>query len=116
MKVLLITALFCFTAFALQAQDLHQWYERNNLGVEFNPDQSKVLIVGYDRVTLWDTSTGQVMKSIPMTFDGQPIAPNDFKFIDAAPDLSEFIFQVKNSYRRFMMDIEDIELFPDFQD
>ena len=115
MRAILFFALGLIVS-SLQAQDLHQWYERNNLGIEFNSDQSQVLIVGHDRVTLWDTSTEQVVKSFPLTFDGQPIAFNDFKFIDAAPDLSEFVFQVKNSYRRFKMDIGDIELFPDFQD
>ena len=96
-------------------EDLHQWYESNDLGIDFNQDQSQVLVVGFDRATLWNTADGTLVKSMPLTFNGEPIAPGTFTYIDAAPDLSEFLFEVNNSYRRFKLDIEDVDLFPDFQ-
>lgn len=95
---------------------LHQWYEKNNLGVDFNLDQSKALIVGADRVTLWDTTNGQLLQSSPMPmYDGKTMKVSDFEYIDASPDLSEFLYKYKGTYQRYLMDIEDRDLFPDFQ-
>lgn len=115
--LLLIFGILCFNTSIAQSDELHPWYETNNLGVEFNKDQSQVLIVGYDVVTLWNTADATLIKSMKMPlFNGTtPIKKDDFTFIDAAPDLSEFIYKTAGTYQRFMMDIEGVDFFPDFQ-
>lgn len=112
--LLLITL---FTVNSNAQSELHQWYERNNLGISFNEDRSKVLIVGYDRITLWNTADGKLIQSSPMPLkDGKVVQDNSFEFIGASPDLSEFVYIANGSYQRYMLDIEDVDLFPDFQD
>lgn len=103
---------------SITAQELHDWQPYVNFGIEFNEDHSKVLIVSTDRVSLWNTEDATLIRSMDMPdFDGKPISIDNFKFIDAAPDLSEFVYQIDGSkYRRYMLDIEDNDLFPDFQD
>jgi len=105
-----------FASTTIAQNELHQWYERNNLGITFNPDRSKVLIVGFDRITLWNTADGKLIQSAPLPpFEGKAVVDSEFEFIGAAPDLSEFVYIANGSYQRYMMDIEDIDMFPDFQ-
>ncbi|MEM1003262.1 MAG: hypothetical protein AAGH46_11500, partial [Bacteroidota bacterium] len=99
------------------AQELHPWYEKNNLGIAFNEDQSEVLVVAHDRVSLWNTADASLIQSSPIPdHKGEAVTSEQFKFIDASPDLSEFVYKVRGTYQRYLMDIEDIDLFPDFQD
>lgn len=108
--------LILLTSSVIAQNDLHQWYERNNLGITFNEDRSNVLIVGFDRITLWNTADGKLLQSAPLPpQDGKVIVDSEFEFIGAAPDLSEFIYLANGTYQRYMMDIDDIDLFPDFQ-
>ena len=110
-----LTVIFLFSLIA-SAQELHDWQPYINFGIEFNEDHSKVLIVSTDRVSLWNTEDASLIRSMDMPdFEGKPISIDDFTFIDAAPDLSEFIYKIGTKYRRYMLDIEDNDLFPDFQ-
>ncbi|WP_456463039.1 hypothetical protein [Lutibacter sp.] len=114
-KLALIFSLV-YATFLIAQNNLHPWYEEHNLGIEFNKDQTKVLIVAHDVATLWNTIDGSLIKSMKMPlFQGKPIKSEEFIFIDAAPDLSEFIYITNGKYQRYKIDIEDLELFPDFQ-
>ncbi len=112
----LLFLVFIWHCPSIAQNELHPWYESNDLGIAFNEDQSEVLIVAYDMATLWNTADGTLIQSMKMPqVEDKIITKDNFKFIDAAPDLSEFIYKVNNSYQRFMLDIEDRDLFPDFQ-
>ncbi len=114
-KIILIFSLI-YCTFLIAQSELHPWYEDHNLGVKFNTNQTKVLIVAHDIATLWNTTDGTLIKSMKMPlFNGMPIKSQEFTFIDAAPDLSEFIYLTNGKYQRYMVDIEDLDLFPDFQ-
>ena len=113
----LFSLFFLLSILVVKAQELHPWSQSFYHSIAFNEDQSQMLVVGVERVTLWNTDDGSLLRSMEMPeYEGAPIKVGDFQFIDAAPDLSEFIYKVGSSYQRYFLDIEDRDLFPDFQD
>jgi len=115
MKSFVLLILCCFFQMH-SAQELHDWQPYINFGIAFNQDHSEILIVSPDRVSLWNAEDASLIRTMDMPdYKSKPISIEDFEFIDAAPDLSEFVYKVGSTFRRYMLDIEDNDLFPDFQ-
>ena len=115
--VLLIIAFASFIWSSRAQESLHSWLARpSNLSVYLNRDESKMAVVSYDHVTIWDTSSGALMRNValPSSQEGKPVSEENFEAVGISPDFDRLLYKVAGNYAYFSIKLGMPLLFPGF--